>query len=533
MEHMKFCDCLKLLLSTLDISSNRLSKVINVDSSLVNRWINGKRIPPYNTYYIDHISEFLAKNIYNTYQMHQVQEILQRICGAHSVKSSLQEQIKKLLSESQGYSIECHKKEKSENKNKVITNQMDKKHAAAISDITKYGVNSFSFSSDDKILVGIESITYISQSILESASVTKPGKDPAIYIAYNNYHDMEFYSEKTLNTWIKTLDKALANGWHLVLLMRLAPDIPRMVKCIGCLINLIHKKQISLYYIKNYDSYIIGGELLIVPDIGSLIYFNDQPGLHTKSAFYLSSTLATDIYLSHLKMLMEKSCHPLFKKHQGDLNYMDLLIKAEESAGNRILYRYSFGAMTIPKDLYFKLLKKNNISGPEVKLLAELYDKRHKAFIYNAQRYQCWDIYASCCVKDLIREQQIYLYSYNGIHLIDVERKDIIQHMEYIIFLLETYHNYNIAFQKIDASMEKGIKNIYCLVKERHSVLLEVIDSRKSSSEVRITADEPTLVNGSYEYLKNILKHIPFIYKSKSDIIDWLKSEIKILQDNE
>jgi predicted transcriptional regulator len=40
--NMKFVNVLNALLSTLNISANRLSKAINVDSSLVNRRLMGR-----------------------------------------------------------------------------------------------------------------------------------------------------------------------------------------------------------------------------------------------------------------------------------------------------------------------------------------------------------------------------------------------------------------------------------------------------------------------------------------------------------
>ena len=60
----------------LDISMNQLSKAINVDSSLVSRWVSGKRIPAYNTIYIDSITEYFSRNIKNSFQEQNLNKVL-------------------------------------------------------------------------------------------------------------------------------------------------------------------------------------------------------------------------------------------------------------------------------------------------------------------------------------------------------------------------------------------------------------------------------------------------------------------------
>lgn len=103
---MKFGECLNLLLSTFDISANRLSKAINVDSSLVNRWIHGKRIPPLSTSYITNISEYLSKNVLNSFQLKLLNDIFLKVINDNEESLSNKDKIQKILLESQGNSLE-------------------------------------------------------------------------------------------------------------------------------------------------------------------------------------------------------------------------------------------------------------------------------------------------------------------------------------------------------------------------------------------------------------------------------------------
>ncbi len=59
-EQFLFGECLGVFLSELNVSRSRLAKEINVDRSLVSRWISGERIPSYDASYLEDISRFLS-----------------------------------------------------------------------------------------------------------------------------------------------------------------------------------------------------------------------------------------------------------------------------------------------------------------------------------------------------------------------------------------------------------------------------------------------------------------------------------------
>jgi hypothetical protein len=530
MKYMKFGECLKLLLSDLGISNNRLSKALNVDGSLVNRWINGKRIPSYQTDYIEKISEFISKNIHNTFQKQQIDNLVSEVCGTFDHSISIKEQIQCMLAEVQGYSIECYQNEIRENKNKLSNNkQIAKKPLSNYTEDIQPINNSISLSENDKVIFGQKNITQSSLSMLETASVIKPQFDNTIYVAYDDDCYLDKYSENDLKNLTNTLIKALNNGWNLVLLVKLAHDTDRMIRFMNFAKPLIQTGNFIPYYMKNYDSYVMGEELIIVPGIGALLCFSNNLHASINSAFYLSNPVAINMYLSHFITIMNKNTKSLIERYHGNINYSNLLIKVEETTANRFLYRYCFGMMTIPEKLYLRLLKRKNTTNEETEKSIELYKKRYKAFLFNIQRYQYRDIYISSCIKDLIKDHQIYFYSYYEVALMDVEVNDIIEHLENIIYLLETYDNYHIAFQKSNTDGSICTKNIYCLVKERQSVLFEIISPMNDLPETRITSEEPMLINGFYEYLMNIWEHIPPINKNKKEVISWIKYEIEML----
>lgn len=165
---IKFGEALRLLVSALDISISRLSKAINVDTSLVNRWVNDNRIPSYNTPYIENISEYLTRNIHNSHQIQCVKEIICKYINVENDQSSdenLQELILILLKESQGYSFEIKKQDKKSETSSTIAQTHNTKRSD--------NANHISLSNEDIIILGFEGIMKQCITLLEDAAKIK------------------------------------------------------------------------------------------------------------------------------------------------------------------------------------------------------------------------------------------------------------------------------------------------------------------------------------------------------------------------
>jgi hypothetical protein len=160
----------------------------------------------------------------------------------------------------------------------------------------------------------------------------------------------------------------------------------------------------------------------------------------------------------------------------------------------------------------------------------ELYKRRLKAFLSNVQNYEYNDIYSSDSIMNLIKHRQIYFYSYSGIEKMNLEIQDVVEYLQNIINLLQTYENYNIAF--ISNNKDEYIEgdNFCCVIKDRQSVLLEVFEPSENNTKVRLCIDEPMLVNAFNEYFKERWEYIAPINKDKKEIIAWLQGQLNLLK---
>jgi len=537
--YITFGDCLKTMLATLDISINRLSKAINVDSSLVNRWIHGKRIPAYNTCYIENISEYLSKNIRNSFQLQHINELCLNVCKDCDSEDSDKKKIMSALLEAQGYSLERKNDEQKENTGQAVSEEQISAsidtgngiHTCDASDIT----DSVSLSGNDKIIFGIENIISAGISLLEKVTNLEADQkcegNKTIYITFNNGLDMISNALDELTLWRELLSKALNNGWHMVFLLRLSNDNNWNQRFISYMLPLIKNRRFHLYYFKRYDSNTANREIFVVPGIGALSCFPSMPPSDARCAFYIENKVGVGILKGYFSILQKTCAKSLIKYYSGENNhdYCYRLMESEESIGGRLLFSCFFNALILPEDLFKKLLKRRNLSNNEFAWELDLYKRRSKAFHANIRYYEYKDIYFADSIIDLVKNRRYCFYSYTGVKMIDMEAEDVSELMRNVVTLLETYENYSIAFisRSPDSSIKKEDFSFW--VKERQVVFFETHEPEKSLPEVRLSIDEPMVVSAFNEYFKNIWEEIAPVNKEKSEVIAWLKGQINML----
>lgn len=512
---MTFGECLKFLLSTLDISMNRLSKAINVDNSLVNRWVHGKRIPSYGTAYINSIAEYLSKNIHNTFQMKRLNELLLSICKDSDLRCSNEEKIKKILLEAQGYSIECKKKQGKEIKKQTYN-------------------KSVALSNDDKIIFGADDIFSAGISLLKIAASQRPRGNNTIYVTYNNEIKLTSKLNNRLIHYEKDLLQALNNGWQVFFLLRLNNNIDRIKKLIALVLPFLKTGKFYLYYYDKYGVLAEAKETYVVSGLGALSCISTKSSEEVDCAFYFKSRPAIDALRNYLEVLLKTYAKPLVNFYPPDLNikHSYFLTKIEESIGNCYMYKPDLNISLIPEQLYKKLINSVKLSYNEEQIALKLYQAQLKTFLINIHNYEYKEIYLVNFIERLIIHQQLYFYCYPEVKVINLEFQDVIEILENTITLLRTYNNYYIAFISQKADSNVNLDDFFCVIKERKAVFYEIYESSTRNLKMQITIEEPMVIKAFEDYFKDIWEQIAPINKEKKEIIAWIQNQINIFKDN-
>lgn len=541
MNNMTFGECLKYMLSALDVSMNRLAKSINVDNSLVNRWVHGERIPPYGSSYIENIAEYLSRNVRNGYQIKDLNELFirQGLCPSNS--SNMEDIMKKFLSEAQGYSYECKKKllmdkkikikenaEEAKNYKERSSNSIETNSEAHIFQMKTAG-DIFELSGNDKIIFGSDNIAMLALDLLDEAASTDFQGNKIIYMTYNN--NASINNDEIVQTRNR-FARVIKNGWKIIVLIKLDNNLSRIVSFIRFAMPLIRAGGLVIYYCTKYGLFDVERETFVIPGIGAMSGFVYSCDSDINTAFYLKSMSAVDVLKEYFETMLKNDARPLIKYFEMNeyTEYCRILTEADEAVGGRMSYKSDLNIIMLPEKTYVKLLKKYKFSDDVMKFAFKNYKKQCNNFKKNIRHYEYNEIYIMDSISSLIKRQEFYLHYYSGIQRIKLDIEDVVELLKNIIHNLKTYKHYNISF--INKKTENLIttENFSFVLKERTALFYENYKLKSNCPITSIFVDEPFFVKAFEEYFGEIWEHIAPVYKEKAEIIKFLQRHIDALK---
>lgn len=520
---MTFGKCLKSLLATLNIRMSQLAKAINIDSSLVNRWVHEKRIP--SVVYIDSIAEHLSKFLIDPIQKKLIDELLHSLHLNESiVEISDKEKLCKILH----YSLNISFERKSDAAKNLHNNNIEKSGNPA-----PIFSNAIDLSSEDKLIYGTSNIFAACISLFESALKDKQKNKNIIYLTYHNKLDEAFFCEEKLEYLKDLLINAAKNNWNIIFLIRLDNGINNTLRFIRFLLPLIKTGKVSLYYLTAYESLSPRKEFYIVSGIGALSCFPIDIYSGTKCAFYFKNTSAINVLSEHADLLMKHNADNVIQYYGKNMknSFFSALTEVSERPGNQFSYNI-FNKLLIPNKLYIKLINQTSLSEEEKRISIFYYKKHFQGFLKNLHHYKFMDIFSSLTLDRLCQDRRLYLYTYSGITVISVETEDIIECLEYVIHVINKYPNYCIAVI-YNNNIDDFVKNSTLFIKERTVVFLDIHEPDDRSSNIRLSINEPVIVKGFTEYYNSLWHKISSFNKDREDIVLLLKSYIDYLRSDD
>lgn len=519
--NITFGECLKLLLTTLNLKMSQLAKAINVDSSLVNRWVNGKRLP--SAAYIGDIVEYLAKNAVTPLQDKLINEIFLHF--ENNTNDSCNCSREKLL-----YML--HFALDNSKNGKPVKKEIPE-NSSGDNAIKKDGADflqSISLSSNDKLLYGIRSIYSTLVTLLDGAAEYRSRTtDKTIYLTFLNNLDRTFFTEHKLVQFQNKLLEAVSRDWQVTFLFRLDFSIDTIIRFIQFLLPLIKTGKVNLYYLKNSETFSIRKELYVFPAIGALSCFPNDISSGIQSAFCLKNPSAVSILHNYVKLLLKKNAHNLINYYKEDRNesYFRNLAETCERPGEQLYYNSNFTNLLIPAEIYEKLLDKTDLTAYEKSLSLRYYQKQLNGFYKNLKRYISKTIYFTTFLDQLCEDKILYLYTCTGIKIVSTDTRNAIDCLEYVIGIIKEYDNYSIAI--VYNSIDDLITDTPLFIKERTAVFLHVY-KWDSAEDVRLSINDPVIVKAFTEYFDLLWNKIPLFNKDKQEVILILENRIRILR---
>ncbi|MEA4827042.1 MAG: XRE family transcriptional regulator [Clostridium sp.] len=543
-----FGECLSELLKIFNIKGSSLSRAINVDSSLIYKWLGNKRVPSYNSPYINLITSFFVNNINNSFQKEIIIETLRKWSSKELDTINVEEEIRKHLLESQGYSIELLLNKNNKRKFEVLPNTRDMTYPNETSklDLINKNIIIEDFDSRKKLFCGTDTVNiingnkevlYSALNILESIPKQPCDNNDTILITFNSNMDLlPTYKEFNIK-WKNALYNVLKNGWKVIYLVNLNDNVKRTIKIIEDMQLALSTGRYYIYYYKRKSDIFSANELIIVPKICALYCFSSHLKNQIDSAFFFKSKKSIEILSGHFSQIFS-SAKPLLNSYpsQQCIEFHSVFTESEERLGDRYVFKGDISTITFPLDLYKKYLSLSGKTKGEIAKRLSLHKRRISAFKSQIKYYKFKEIWFKESIEKLITEKQ---YSFDQYYILGntiPNNEDIIYHLENVINLLNENKNYEIAL--VNKSHYENLSKIYWMVKENSNVFIEAFNtnienktvSYNYNSEINLLISEPDAVNAFVDYFLLIWDHIDPIDRDKNQIIKWLQNKIDSLK---
>lgn len=526
---MTFGECLKNMLLVLNVSMSRLAKSIHVDNSLVNRWVHEERIPPYGSSYIEKIAEYVFKNIHNESQINNINEILLRQGLDVSNFNNMERNIKKALSEAQGWSFQHKKRNIKEKKHSEENNNNLMKQDTMVCMLKTKGLQEIvALSCNDKVVFGSDNIEKLALELLDEAVSSVMNDDKFIYMTYNNSFNK---SNEDVSKIREYFLNAVSRGWKIIVLMKLDNNMNRISRFLRFALPLLSQEGLTIYFYTKHSLFDSERETFVIPKIGAISSFAINQNTEINTAFYLKSLSAVNVFEEYFKVLLKNNARQLIRyfDRKESMEYCSLLAESGEAIGNRNVLKSCFSTIMLPEHIYCELLKKYVPSYKTRQFAYANYKKQYSSFRKNIKHYGHDEIYLIDSISDLIKHQEFYLYYCTGIKKIKLDVNNIIELLEYIIYYLKTYANYNISF--INKKPEYIPHDSFSFVlKEGKALFYENFDLKNDYPTTRIYIDEPFFLNAFNDFFKKTWEHISPLYKDKVEVIKFLKRHVNALK---
>jgi hypothetical protein len=350
-----FGNCIELMLSTLEIRNSTVARALNVDTSLVNRWIHGKRVPPYRSGYIDLLTEVISSNILNSYQEERLNIIISKYCNEkdNSDQTDQKSRIRMALREAQGISIEEKKdnissKQEIRSRNEIYSNCRSRTEP----DIVR-------LSEEDRLIFGIEKIMDGFEELFDDIrNISKENNNIHVTLI-NDAEDLISEGNLITKRWDLIMKDVLKSGWNIHMYFRINNDLGRTIRFIRFIQPMLSNDGFIPYYFNKYDFSMAGRDIVTVPGIAAVILYSGYPSVDSRCGFFLRTPEASNVIYNDLISSVKRHAIPLVRFYTSNESpeFLKELDNELQRYGDKMFLKDGLSILTLPKKLYMELMK--------------------------------------------------------------------------------------------------------------------------------------------------------------------------------
>jgi hypothetical protein len=491
---------LATLLDAHGSSARTLASALDIDVSLVYKWLRGERTPARNATYLDTIDRLLDLD---TKERRTLRAARDHSLKLGRPKQSVPKRVASLVAR-----IVNHPS---------APEVMGKVQPVAVSDLPKDGAIA-------------EAAAMQEAAIALIAQADEPSGDGTLAMSFQSegsaVFDRDFASRA-----VQAIRGALSRKWRVEHIMRLDRDLRRTVPLVESMLDLLAVGDYRPYRLMTYEPLSPPYDLLIRPD-AALLLLATHHKRNVDAALLTRDTGQIALLRQHFALMCEQA-KPLLQSFRGEEanRFGPILTEAEENHPGRVFVKYGLSLFTEPAswsrpDSHCAQMVARD--GYDVDLFIAHRDRRLAAFAKHVRTA----VYRDICPMEAV-EMMVHDGYYMGTGKRDPltkmpvpERK---AHLENLVRVLREQENFELALVEADRDgIVVSQHTFWEVVGGTHALVnTQAYDGDGDRIPLEMIIDEPTLGAAFQHYFDSLWERISPRNRDKDYVIWWLERQLE------
>jgi transcriptional regulator with XRE-family HTH domain len=344
--------------------------------------------------------------------------------------------------------------------------------------------------------------------------------------------------------WSHAIRLAMESKWNVVSLYRMTSDLERAFEVIREIRNLsVYPEQYIPRYFRRIGELRPTYNLLIVPHIGALLALSTHNPTVVDAAFFYPDNPNFAPYIKsltdHFNLLFTETTQLARTYKPRSPEWEETMTATCQLEADEFLANSQLDPITMPPALYDELLQEslrseNTYSAITFRRLKTHHAQRREAFERHVRSFKYPTIMPQGPFEDAVREgRYAMVYPHYPNKYVTVEKRRVVDHMEYFIRDLRRFDNFEIALFADDDRYAKDLLRTPWLVKGDAAVLTATYtESEDGQSLVEVSQleiTEPSIVRSYRQEFLEIWNAIadPDKATQKEKVIGWLTRHLE------
>lgn len=373
------------------------------------------------------------------------------------------------------------------------------------------------YSTKVKVFQGKSGRRRAAREFIESVLLEKTPQDVLVLDWTEHYtwqsEDTEFFKE-----WKKQYLSIAEKGHRIIFLISLNHSLDYLIN------TLLYRLPMLLTGNVQYLYYPVYSQMLYKPNI---VVLKNKMALVKMTADEITQKDITHMYtdyptVKHYEELI-KSAQTFCRKSHDLIRHREireLLKKLPYKFGNTYVKVKMPFFLMMPKQIFLEVLVKNGVMGKEQEEMLQIHKEHHKKFLDDISKFRyCMLMNKEELIRGMHSEkvEAHELSLFTGRKMF-IERQELYQQIEYLIWLLMNFSNFEIAFYR--RGQENLLDGLNLWLNENGPVII----NQEKDAETSVIMNEPSICTAFYIYAQKYWYSIPSVTREKDAVIQQLKN---------